>query len=230
MTAGEPLVVRDHVARREHVRRVALALALVALAAVACTGGGGDTTPSMSASSRPTPASPKPKPERWTGAINSTSYHRLYVGGTCTTDWRTKLAFTVADDGTVVGAGTAKLTSKGNPCPFPIAQLQIQEFALKVTGEVRGGNIHLQLTGVSHRPSAGADDLGGFRATVLAGAKVSELLVHPDPNGRTASARLSITVPGPDRDEFGSTNTVGLRQKTGTKAAPPEPEGPSGAI
>jgi hypothetical protein len=134
----------------------------------------------------------------------------LYVGGTCTTDWGTKLAFKVAADGTVDGVGTARLTSKGEPCPFPVAQLQIREFALKVTGEVRGGNIHLQLMEVSHRPSAGADDLGGFRATVLSGGKVSELLVHTDPNGRAASVKLSITVAGPDRDEFGSTDIVGL--------------------
>lgn len=182
---------------------------LVTLTAVACTGGRSGTARS-SAFSHPSGTSPEPRSERWTGTIDSTSYHRLYVGGTCTTDWSTTLAFTVAADGAIAGVGTAKLTSKGKPCPFAVAQRQIREFALEVAGEVRGGKVNLELTEVSHRPPAGADDLGGFRATLFAGGKVSELLVHISANGRTASAKLTITVAGPDRDEFGSTNIVRL--------------------
>jgi hypothetical protein len=123
------------------------------------------------------------------------------------------LGLEVARDGTVDGTGAARLTSKGNPCPFAVAQREIELIRLKARGEVRGGSFHLQLTEVSHRPSAGADDLGGFRATVLAGGKVSALLIPLDADRPTASARLSITVPGLDRDEFGSTNVVRLRCK-----------------
>jgi hypothetical protein len=149
--------------------------------------------------------------DRWTGSIVSSSYHRLYVGGTCTTDWRTSLAFEAAEDGAVTGTGTARLTSKGDPCPFPVAQLQIVVFRLGVAGTIRGGDVRLLLSEVSHRPASGATDLGGFQGTVLAGGKTSELLVPLDPKGSAASAKLTITVPGPDRDEYGSTSVVRVR-------------------
>jgi hypothetical protein len=191
-----------------------LILASVVLVAVACGGPPNGTTRST-ASSRPPELSPGSREERWTGTIDSTSYHRLYVGGTCTTDWLTRFTFTVAPDGTVTGAGAARLTSEGEPCPFPVAERQVREFTVEVAGEVRGGNMHLRLAEVSHRPSAGAEDLGGFRATVLADLKVSELLVHLDPNERAASAKVKITVAGPDRDEFASTNIVRL-DRTGS--------------
>jgi len=161
--------------------------------------------------SPPVTTVPAPKPERWRGTMQSTSYHQLYVGGTCETDWATTLAFTVAGDGSISGRATARLTSKDAPCPFAVAQIQIRSFALKVAGEIRGGNVHLQLIEVSHAPSAGAEDLGGFRATVLSGGAVSVLLVHLDgPGGASAAARVLLKVPGPDRDTFGSTNAIRL--------------------
>ena len=170
----------------------------------------GGAVPSRTLSPHPSTV-PKPKPGRWRGTMQSTSYHALYVGGTCETDWATTLAFTVAGDGSISGRARARLTSKDAPCPFAVAQIQIRSFALKVAGAIRGGNVHLQLTEVSHTPSAGAGDLGGFRRTVLSGEPVSILLVHlDDPGGTSATARVLLKAFGPDRDTFGSTNAIRL--------------------
>ncbi len=167
---------------------------------------GNDTTPTVS---RP------PKPDRWLGTIRSTSFHRLYVGGTCESDWTTTLRLTVSEGGAVSGKGKALLSSKGDPCPFLVAQLQVRAFRVSVSGSVRGGEARLWLSELSHQPSAGAEDLGGFRETLFAGGKVSLLLVHlKGVGGTSGTATVSISVEGPDRDTYGSTNVIDLQCTT----------------
>jgi hypothetical protein len=168
--------------------------------------------PQVSGSSVPSEASPPPEPDRWVGTMRSTSFHRLYVGGTCESDWTTTLRFAVSVDGSVSGTGRARLTSKAEACPFAVAQLQITGFRVDVTGSIRGGIARLWLSEVSHKPLAGAEDLGGFRKTVFAGGKVSLLLVHLNGAGKTSgTATVSISVQGPDRDTYGSANTISVR-------------------
>lgn len=155
--------------------------------------------------------SPHVKPERWTGTMRSVSYHQLYVGGRCTSNWRTTLSLVIRGDGTVSGSGRARLASKGAPCPFTVAQAQIGVFDLKVAGELADGVLSLRITDAGHTPSAGADDLGGFRTTVLGSGSRSTLSVPV--HGASASKTITLSVTGADRDTFVSTNQIRLRCK-----------------
>lgn len=158
----------------------------------------------------PTPsASPRAKPDRWSGTMRTLSYHQLYVGGRCISNWKTTLAFRVRLDGTVTGSGRARLGSKGPPCPFSVAQLQIGVFDLEVGGELARGVLRLRLTEVGHTPSAGADDLGGFLRTVLAPGEGSVLSVPV--RGSVAEKTITLRTAGTDRDTFVSTNRIRLR-------------------
>lgn len=168
--------------------------------------------PSPSPSSSPAVSrSPHAKPVRWKGTMRSTTYHDLYVGGRCTSDWETTLSFEVRPDGTVTGSGRARLTSKGAPCPFPVASAQIGVFDLKVRGELAGGTLRLRLLDAGHRPSAGADDLGGFRETILSSGPRAVLSVPV--SGSSAAGKITLKVAGTDRDTFLSTNQLRLRCK-----------------
>jgi hypothetical protein len=189
------------------VRRSTATLVLLAALTVACDPGanpvvaGGPSGPTASTSTRPPPA-----PPTWTGTIVSRSDHRLYVGGTCSTDWRTTLSFTV--DGTAAGGtGVAILTSKGSPCPFPVAQIQIRRFELAVTGDLRSGVPELRISDVRHTPSAGADDLGGFRSTTLS----RSLQLKVDSGG--VRDRLTLQATDHDRGAYTSVNVIELRCK-----------------
>jgi hypothetical protein len=183
------------------VRR--LFLAGLAVLAISCTPGASPVivgSPEGSRTSQPIEA------PRWGGTIVSRSSHRLYVGGTCTTDWRIELGFTVRTR-SVHGTGTAGLTSTGRPCPFPTAQLQIHRYRLMVSGHVRNGALELRLSDAGHSPSVGGVDLGGFEQTVLS----TELRVRV--KGSVAHDRVSLQAPDHDRGEFDSTSVVRLRCK-----------------
>ncbi len=153
--------------------------------------------------------SPRAKPDRWSGTIRTLSYHQLYVGGRCTSNWKTTLTFSVRPDGIVTGSGRARLGSKGPPCPFFVAQVQIGVFDLEVGGELAGGLLRLRLTEVGHTPSAGADDLGGFLRTVLAPGDGSVLSVPV--RGSAAEKTITLRTAGTDRDTFVSTSKIRLR-------------------
>ena len=157
------------------------------------------------------PRSPNPKPERWTGTIRSISYHQLYVGGRCSSNWRTTLSFVVRADGKVSGSGRARLVSKGAPCPFAVAQSQIGAFELKVSGELAGVTFRLRFTEVGYKPPSGAEDLGGFRTTLLGPGERSVLSVPV--RGSSAAKTISLRVAGADRDTFVSTNQIRLACK-----------------
>src|SRR5581483_4731447 len=139
------------------------------------------------------------------GSLRSTSFHRLYVGGTCTTTWTTRIRFEVAPRGTVRGTGVARLTSQAPPCPFPTGQLQIRRFHLVVTGELRSRDLAIRLIDVGHVPAAGSDDLGGFRATTLS------IVIRARVRHDAVRARVSLEAPDQDRGAFGSTNLLRLR-------------------
>jgi len=115
--------------------------------------------------------------------------------------------FEVAPRGTVRGRGLATLTSRTSPCPFPIGQLQIRRFRLKVIGELRAGELAIRLIDAGHVPAAGSDDLGGFRATTLS------IVMHARVRHGAVEDRISLQAPDQDRGEFGSTNLVRLQCK-----------------
>ena len=117
--------------------------------------------PSAPSSVTSLPGSPTPTPpDRWVGSLRSFTYHQLYVGGRCTTRWRGRMRFTVADDGTVEGTGSAHLVGK-LVCDFPIAQVQAEHVGLTVGGRLRDGRLTLELSQASVDPS-NARDYGGF--------------------------------------------------------------------
>jgi hypothetical protein len=188
------------------VRRSTATLVLFAALTVACDPGanpvvaGGPSAPSVPTST------PPPAPPTWTGTIVTRSDHRLYVGGTCSTDWKTTLSFTL--EGTsAAGTGVAVLTSKGSPCPFPVAQIQIRRFELAVSGELRAGVLELRISYVRHTPSAGADDLGGFGSTTL--SRPLRLKVE----GGSVRDRLILRATDHDRGGYTSVNVIDLRCK-----------------
>ncbi|HEX9122096.1 MAG TPA: hypothetical protein VF984_01865 [Actinomycetota bacterium] len=162
--------------------------------------GGSSTSPS----SAPSASIGAPRPDRWAGTIVSRTSHDLYVGGRCESDWRTTLRFRVRN-GNVSGSGDAIRTSTGNPCPFPVAQLQIRMFRLEVAGTLEGDRLNLRLRARSYAPAAGADDLGGFRVTTL--GTVLHLRVRHD----TVIQRVSLRAPDQDRGSFASANALRLR-------------------
>ncbi len=143
--------------------------------------------------------------------MRSASYHQLYVGGRCTSNWVTTLSLVVQSDGTVSGSGRARLASKGAPCPFTVAQAQVGVFDLKVAGLLAQGVLSLRITDAGHTPSAGAEDLGGFRTTLLGSGERSTLSVPV--RGTSASKTITLSVNGSDRDTFVSTNQIVLRCK-----------------
>jgi hypothetical protein len=184
--------------------RALSALIVLSVMAAACMPGASpvvtssSTPPISSGSSGPSP------PPRWAGTIVSRSTHRLYVGGTCSSDWRTRVRFLIR--GTEVhGSALASLTSRGDPCPFPVAQLEIRRFTLAVSGTFENGRLRIRLREDDHVPSAGADDLGGFRMTTL-GTDLHLRVRH-----RRVSTTFTLRAPDQDRGEFASTNVVRLR-------------------
>ena len=176
---------------------------LAAFIAVSCTVGGNPVVSGPTGG--PTGDSPSPStPPTWDGRMVSHTSHRLYVGGTCTSDWTTDVRFVVRGVD-IRGNGSARLASRGSPCPFPTAQLQIRRFRLRVTGTFDEGRLAMRLRESASEPSAGAEDLGGFRMTTLA------RVLHVRVRHRQVSGRLDLRAPDGDRGEYDSTNVVHLR-------------------
>jgi hypothetical protein len=132
--------------------------------------GGG--TPTVALTSGP----PSPSSQVWKGTIESTTSHRLYVGGTCQSDWRGTLQLTVHDDASVRGVGALRRVGPLR-CDFSTAQAQIARFALSITGTATSKGFELHVSEAARTPSSGADDYGGFLRTVLRPGPRSVLMV-----------------------------------------------------
>src|SRR5438067_1360951 len=88
---------------------------------------------------------PSGRSQRWIGTFRTSSYHELYVGGRCATDWTGRLSLRVGAGGGVSGDGSA--TREGAlRCTFPVAQAQVRRFQLAVRGTVRDGRLLLRLS------------------------------------------------------------------------------------
>jgi hypothetical protein len=133
-------------------------------------GGGG--APTVALTSGP----PSPLSQVWKGTIESTTSHRLYVGGICESDWRGTLLLTVRDDASVRGVGTIRRVGRLR-CDFSTDQAQVARFTLLVTGRAMSKGFELHVTEAARTPSPGADDYGGFLHTVLRPGAKSVLLV-----------------------------------------------------
>jgi hypothetical protein len=110
--------------------------------------------------------SPQQQPQVWRGSIDSSTYHELYVGGRCETDWRGRVRLTVFDDGSVRGEGVVRRVGELR-CDFPVAQAQIARFQIRVGGEEKASRFTLRFVEASSTPSSGAEDYGGLGGTLL---------------------------------------------------------------
>jgi hypothetical protein len=113
------------------------------------------------ATGTPSPA-PSPGPVLWAGTLRSVTYHELYVGGRCTTQWLGNLRFTVDSAGKITGTGNARLDGK-LVCDFPIEQTQVRRFGITVVGKILEGGMVLRLSQASLDPTNG-HDFGAFGA------------------------------------------------------------------
>ena len=116
------------------------------------------TTPTATVSPIP------PGAERWWGTIRARTYHDLFVGGRCQTDWLIPIRFSVDEGGTISGTGTANLQGDLQ-CDFTTAQIQAEEIELVVEGHRRDGLLDLSLEPQTFIPE-GSSDYGGLVATL----------------------------------------------------------------
>ena len=93
------------------------------------------------------------------------SYHDLYVGGRCTTNWVTRFTVDTLDNGKVVGSGTARLLGR-RVCTFPNAQIQAERIEVSVEGDWSESGFSLRLNDGERTPK-GTADYGGFAPTVF---------------------------------------------------------------
>ncbi len=156
---------------------------------------GARPTPSTSPTSEPTGSAGQP----WGGTASVRSYHDLFVGGRCATDWRVSLSYHVTDAGAISGKGVARLRGDLR-CDFQTAQVQVETVDLGIEGRVRGRFqvLHLSVTQTS---PAGGDDYGGFLRTL---DRFPALRITLE----AASARKVIEVPDADQGTFGAAYRV----------------------
>jgi hypothetical protein len=102
--------------------------------------------------------------ERWRLSLRSRSAHRYRVGGSCRTAWRATVALDVDAAGSVRGDGRATLVAD-EVCDFPVAQVQARALDLLALGD-RGARAISFVVSVPGVKPPGADDLGGFRASL----------------------------------------------------------------
>ncbi len=116
--------------------------------------------PSSTVTRSATPSGAKP----WSGTIRARTYHDLFVGGRCRTDWVVPISISLDDGGSIVGTGTAMLRG-GLRCDFKTAQVQANEISLNVGGHRRGDLLDLSLEPGAFTPT-GSSDYGGLVATL----------------------------------------------------------------
>jgi len=125
-------------------------------------------------------------------------------GGTCATDWRTRLHVDVGDLGQVSGAGTATLTS-GPSCPFVTGQPQLHRFDVRVRGSSDGKVLNLHVVADPH---GNGIDYGGLDEAFQKGGTLSLAI-----SGNTAYAHSVARVVPPDpTDTAIARNSIHLRR------------------
>ncbi len=142
-----------------------------------------------------------PTGPKWSGGAGAKTQHILFVGGTCASDWRLSLRFTVEAAGAVRGAGIARLEGKLR-CDFPTAQAEARSVALRVSGREQGDVLHLTLAAGSFSP-AGSNDFGGLTQTLV---KVPPIPIQ----GTEAAVSGSVRTGDGDRGSYVATYHVHL--------------------
>jgi hypothetical protein len=196
------------------VRRTIKIVAWVALFS-ACAGAGafvaahtnpfppGVEDPGVERTPTPTPTvtTTGPTGPMWKGGAGARTQHVLFVGGSCASNWRLSLRFTVESDGAVVGTGTARLQGKLR-CDFPTAQAEARSVALRVGGRDHGNVLHLTLAAGAFSPG-GSNDFGGLTHTLV---RFPPVPVH----GGEAKASGAVRIGDGDRGSYVATYHVHL--------------------
>jgi hypothetical protein len=160
------------------------------------------TSPTASAST-PTRSDPS-----WSGVIRSVSYHDLYVGGRCRTDWVTKISFDTLDNGRIVGSGTARLQGP-RECTFPNAQVNAETIEVSVEGSWDRGGFHVRLRDGDRSPR-GTADYGGFAPTVFDDGRAAVMDVDLASDAAASATIQMERVDDQGRGRYRSTNRVSL--------------------
>lgn len=152
---------------------------------------------------RPTePASPSEAPDvSWVGSGVVRSTHRLFVGGSCQTNWGIRMVLR-SEGNRVEGDGVATLRGDAD-CDFPIAQVQTRRVRLEVEGRIRGTALLLRFTERVRTP-AGSIDLGAFVPLL------DRLSLRLGVDGETAAGDFEISVPDGDRGSYEAAAAVRL--------------------
>jgi hypothetical protein len=154
------------------------------------------------------PSTPAPSDPSWSGTIRSASYHDLYVGGRCRTDWVTTISFHALDNGKIVGTGTARMRGE-RECTFPNAQVNAERIEVSVGGTWDRGGFHIQLRDGDRSPK-GTADYGGFAPTVFDDGPTAVMDVHLDSDAAASGTIQMERVDEQGRGRYRSTNRVSL--------------------
>jgi hypothetical protein len=97
------------------------------------------------------------------GAVVVRTQHRLFVGGSCSTDWTIRFEL-VGTGRRVAGDAVARLRERER-CDFSSAQLQAKRVDLAATGRVRSDQILISFEEVERSPT-GSTDVGALLPTL----------------------------------------------------------------
>jgi hypothetical protein len=93
------------------------------------------------------------------GAAVVRTQHRLFVGGSCSTDWT--IRFDLRGTGRRVSGDAVARLRDPERCDFPSAQLQAKRVGLTASGRVRSDLILISFEEVERSPT-GSTDVGGL--------------------------------------------------------------------
>lgn len=150
---------------------------------------------------RPSEASQGGTQVSWVGSGVVRSTHRLYVGGSCETDWRIRVHVR-SDAERLEGNGVATLRGDAS-CDFPVAQVQSRRVRLEIDGKVRGTALVLSFTERNRAP-AGSIDLGALVPLL------DRLDVRLRVEGSTAAGDFEVSAPDGDRGSYGAAGRMEL--------------------
>jgi hypothetical protein len=144
---------------------------------------------------RPTEPTEQPEPPvvRWVGTSVVRTTHRLFVGGSCRTDWRVRVL--VRQDGNrLEGRATARLVGRVR-CDFPTAQLQTRSLLLQAEGRIRGPAMRLTFAEEGRAPG-GSMDLGALLPLL------DRIRADLDMVGDLATGKVDLAVPDGERGSY----------------------------